>query len=118
MSNTSAQISSNTSEVTAKGFIKQLIDGDFGLAKTYWLYFVLGSNLLWLLLMFPISSSSFGLMVVSTLAAIAYDIVVFTGIWNAASRYTGSKIWSVLAKIIVGANAIFLVFAVILMFSE
>ena len=29
MSNTSAQISSNTNEVTAKGFIKQLIDGDF-----------------------------------------------------------------------------------------
>ena len=118
MSNTIAQISSNTSEVTAKGFIKQLIDGDFGLAKTYWLYFVLGSNLLWLLLMFPISSSSLGLIVVSMLAVISYDIVVLTGIWNSASRYTGSKIWSVLAKIIVGANAVFLVFAVILMFSE
>ena len=118
MSNTSAQISNNTSEVTAKGFIKQLIDGDFGLAKTYWLYFVLGSNLLWLLLMFPISSSSLGLIVVSMLAAISYDIVVLTGISNSASRYTGSKIWSVLAKIIVGANAVFLVFAVILMFSE
>ena len=118
MSNTSAQISSNTSEVTTKGFIKQLIDGDFGLAKTYWLYFVLGSNLLWLLLMFPISASSLGLIVVSTLAVIAYDIVVLTGIWNSASRYTGSMIWSVLAKIIVGANAVFLVFAVILMFSE
>ena len=118
MSNTSAQILSNTSEVTAKGFIKQLIDGDFGLAKTYWLYFVVGSNLLWLLLMFPILSSSFGLIVVSMLAAIAYDIVVLTGIWNSASRYTGSKIWSVLAKIIVGANAVFLVFSVILMFSE
>ena len=117
MSNTSAQILSNTSEVTAKGFIKQLIDGDFGLAKTYWLYFVVGSNLLWLLLMFPISSSSLGLIVVSTLAAIAYDIVVLTGVWNSASRYTGSKIWSILAKIIVGANAVFLVFAVILIFS-
>ena len=118
MSNTSAQISSNTTEVTDKGFIKQLIDGDFGLAKTYWLYFVLGSNLLWLLLMFPISSSSLGLIVVSMLAAIVYAIVVLTGVWNSASRYTGSKIWSVLAKIIVGANAIFLVFSVILMFSE
>ena len=115
MSNTSAQILGNTSEVTAKGFIKQLIDGDFGLAKTYWLYFVVGSNLL---LMFPISSSSFGLIVVSVLAAIVYVIVVLTGVWNSASRYTGSKIWSVLAKIIVGANAVFLVFAVILMISE
>ena len=117
MSNTSAQILSNTSEVTAKGFIKQLIDGDFGLAKTYWLYFVLGSNLLWLLLMFPISSSSLGLIVVSMLAAIAYDIVVLTGIWNSASRYTGSKIWSVLAKIIVGANVVFLAFTIISEFS-
>ena len=50
MSNTSAQISSNTNEVTAKGFIKQLIDGDFGLAKTYWLYFILGGIAINLLL--------------------------------------------------------------------
>ena len=118
MSNTSAQISSNTSEVTGKGFIKQLIDGDFGLAKTYWLYFVLGGIAVNLLLMIPISSSSLGLIVVFTLASIAYAIIVLTGVWNSASRYTGSKIWSVLAKIIVGANAVFLVFAVILMFSE
>ncbi len=118
MSNTSAQISSNTSEVTTKGFIKQLIDGDFGLAKTYWLYFVLGGIAVNLLLMIPISSSSLGLIVVSMLAAIVYVIVVLTGVWNSASRYTGSKIWSVLAKIIVGANAVFLVFSVILMFSE
>jgi len=118
MSNTSAQISSNTSEVTAKGFIKRLMDGDFGLAKTYWLYFVVGGMAINLLLFFPMLSSSFGLIVVSMLAAIAYDIVVLTGVWNSASRYTGSKIWSVLAKIIVGANAVFLVFSVILMFSE
>ena len=118
MSNTSAQISSNTSEVTDKGFIKQLIDGDFGLAKTYWLYFVLGGIAVNLLLMIPISSSSLGLIVVSMLAAIVYAIVVLTGVWNSASRYIGSKIWSVLAKIIVGANSVFLVFTVILMFSE
>ena len=117
MSNTSAQISSNTNEQTAKSFIKQLIDGDFGLAKTYWLYFILGGMAINLLLFFPMSSSSFGLIVVSMLAAIVYVIVVLTGVWNSASRYTGSKIWSVLAKIIVGANAVFLVFAVILMFS-
>ena len=117
MSNTIAQISSNTSEVTAKGFIKQLIDGDFGLAKTYWLYFVLGSNLLWLLLMFPILSGSLVLIVVAMLASIAYAIVVLTGIWNSASRYTGSKIWSVLAKIIVGANVVFLAFTIISEFS-
>ena len=117
MSNTSAQISSNTSEVTAKGFIKQLIDGDFGLAKTYWLYFVLGGIAVNLLLMIPISSSSLGLIVVSMLAAIAYYIVVLTGIWNSASRYTGSKIWSVLAKIIVGANSVFLVFMFISVFT-
>ena len=118
MSNASAQISSNTSEVTVKGFIKQLIDGDFGLAKTYWLYFILGGMAINLLLFFPMSSSSLGLIVVYMLAAIAYDIVVLTGIWNSASRYTGSKIWSALAKIIVGANAVFLVFVVISMFSE
>ena len=118
MSIKSAKISSNTTEVTDKGFIKQLIDGDFGLAKTYWLYFILGGMAINLLLFFPMSSSSLGLIVVSMLAAIVYAIVVLTGVWNSASRYIGSKIWSVLAKIIVGANSVFLVFTVILMFSE
>ena len=117
MSNTTPQISSNTSEVTAKGFIKQLIDGDFGLAKTYWLYGVLGSIAMNLLLMFPILSGSLVLIVVAMLASIAYAIVVLTGIWNSASRYTGSKIWSVLAKIIVGVNVIFLVLTIILTLS-
>jgi len=117
MNNTSAQISSNTNKKTAKGFIKQLISGDYGLARTYWLYFVLGGMAINLLLFFPMSSSSLGLIVVSMLAAIAYDIVVLTGIWNAAARYTGSKIWSVLAKIIVGVNVIFLVLTIILTLS-
>ena len=32
---------------------------------------------------------------------IIYKIVVFIAIWNSASKYTGSKIWAILAKIMV-----------------
>ena len=69
---------------------KALKDGDFGLAKTYWLFGVLGNFLLslpgYLLIeLVPI--------VIYTLFTLAYGVIVLLGIWNSASRYTGFKLW-------------------------
>ena len=38
--------------------------------------------------------------------AIVYKIVVFIATWNSASKYTGSKIWAILAKIMVGLGVL------------
>ena len=117
MSNTNTQVMSSTNEASSKGFIKQLIDGDFSLAKTYWLYGVLGSIVMNLLLIFPMMSESLSLIVIAGLMSVAYAVIVLTAIWNSASKHTGSKFWSVMAKIIVVFNSLYLLSTVALLFS-
>lgn len=117
MSNLSEQVTTNINQHSTKGFIKKLIDGDFSLAKTYWLYGVVGSIVLNLFLLLPTMSGSMPLLVSAGLISIAYAIVVLTGIWNSASKYTGSMFWSVLAKIIVVLNGAYLFGSITMMFS-
>ena len=117
MSNLSTQVISNTNAASSKRFIKQLIDGDFSLAKTYWFYGVLGSILINLLLIFPIISGSLSLIVIAGLISIAYALIVLTGIWNSATKHPGSKFWAVLAKIIVIFNGVYFFASIALMFS-
>jgi hypothetical protein len=84
-------------EINSKGFFKKLSNGDFGLAKTYWLYGVLVgivSNILMLG-----ATPTMALLLV--LVMIVYAAFQLTGVWNASNRYTGLKIWAILAKIAV-----------------
>ena len=117
MSNTNTQVIGSTNEASSKGFIKQLIDGDFSLAKTYWLYGVLGSVVMNLLLIFPMMSESLSLIIIAGLISVAYAVIVLTAIWNSASKHMGSKFWSVMAKIIVVFNSLYLLSSVVLLFS-
>jgi serine/threonine protein kinase len=83
---------------TGKVFFGKLTCGDFGLARTYWLYGVLvslGVNLL--IGLIPVLGVQMALMIVG----MAYQILVFIGVWRAAGRYRGRKVWAVLAKIAV-----------------
>jgi len=90
------------------GFFRKLSNGDFGLAKTYWLYNVLAiivGNIL-------MELSAYVLM-----AIIAYSIPSLTGLWKAANKYRGSRIWSVLAKIITIIGIITIIAIILLIFS-
>jgi len=89
----------NTQETTKKGFFKKLYDGDFGLPKTYWLFGVLANIVLKGVTILVSASDSILLIGVSLLAIVVYSIIQMIGLWNAASRYTGSKVWAILAKI-------------------
>ena len=78
-----------------KGFITNLREGNFGLSTTYWLYFIIGGNVLFFIaLALPILF----------LVYIPYLIIVLMGVWNSAKKYTGSSIWSGLAQLIVVLN--------------
>jgi hypothetical protein len=93
----------NSVATTEKGFFGNLSNGDFGLAKTYWLYGVLVGFVV-NIAMTPITS--IGLLIIVMLAYTAYEIPVIMGTWRAAKKYEGSKIWAVLAKIAVVLGAI------------
>ena len=79
-------------------FIKKLINGEFSLAKTFWLYgFIvigalgcIGGGLL-------VYQMFYGLFAV-ILVGLIYFVIQSIGLWRASSKYCGLKIWSVLSK--------------------
>ena len=81
-------------------FLTDLKDGDYGLAKTYWLFGVIG-NIVINILILPLLTASIILFIVGLIIIVIYTIIVLIGIWNAASDFNGSSFWSVLAKIAV-----------------
>ncbi len=83
-------------DVSSKGFFSKLMHGDFGLAKTYWLYGVAASYAGSLLS--SLIPSLGGQLVYMTLW-LAYDVILTIGIWRAANRYDGRRAWAILAKI-------------------
>ncbi len=90
---------------TEKGFFWKLANGDFGLAKTYWVYGVLVGVVVNIITNVV---TSIGGLVILILAYTAYQIPVIMGIWRAANKYQGPKIWAILAKIAVVLGAIML----------
>lgn len=93
---------------------KSLKDGDFGLAKTYWLFGVLGNFLISL----PLNLLT-GLVPIAvySLFSLAYGVTVLLGIWNAANRYTGFKLWAILAKLAAILGFLFVILSIILLLS-
>lgn len=94
-----------TSNVSEKGFFGKLANGDFGLAKTYWIYGVLAGIVVNIVLSVV---TSIGALVFLMLAYIAYEIPVLMGTWRAANKYPGLKIWAILAQVAVVLGAIML----------
>jgi hypothetical protein len=79
-----------------KSFFIRLKDGDFGLAKTYWLYGVV-VNLILSIPTYLVSNLS--LLILFTIIGLIYGVLVLIGIWNSASRYEGLKLWAILARL-------------------
>jgi tetrahydromethanopterin S-methyltransferase subunit G len=91
-----SELDSTSSETQQRGFFSKLVNGDFGLAKTYWLYgFVVGLIINVLTRIIP----SLGALAVILAVAIPYQIMVLLGVWRAADKYQGRKAWAILAKI-------------------
>jgi hypothetical protein len=84
-----------------KGFLGNLISGNFGLAKTYWVYGVLGAVIVSIFL----ELADFNAMYIAVLLLyFVYHIIVIIGIWRASAKYEGAKAWRVLARISVVLN--------------
>jgi hypothetical protein len=96
---TQAPVSVETVDPTL-GRIANLYEGNYGLLKTYWLYGVLGGIVMGLVLGFTMGVAQSLVVTLLALAGLwAYQILVSIAIWNAARKYLGSKLWSVLARV-------------------
>lgn len=89
-----------------KNFLVDIWTGNRGLAFTYWVYGVLG-GIVWAVVIFALNigpDSGFLTFLLSLMTA--YYCVVYVGIWQAATKYSGNKIWAVLAKFVVIVTAL------------
>ncbi len=77
---------------------ERFIAGDYGLAKTYWLFGVLVS--IFIKVAFNLVQSDNGAFIISVLF-VAYLCALLVATWNAARKYKGLKIWAILAVLVV-----------------
>jgi hypothetical protein len=98
--------SNQHSHTGSGGFFAKLVNGDYGLARTYWVYGVLVGIVVNVI---TIPVTSIALLIMIMLAHAVYGVAVLTGVWRASDRYTGPAVWAVLAKIavVLGAISIF-----------
>jgi len=82
------------------GRIANLFEGNYGLPKTYWLYGALAGIVLGLVLGLTISiTKSVLVALIAIILLWVYQVFITIAIWNAASKYPGSKVWAVLARL-------------------
>lgn len=98
-----SEVSNESTSVSSEsdGFFSKLISGDYGLPKTYWLFGVLGNLMFIVPIALAAATKSMPILVLALLASVVYSLIVAVGIWRAADKYLGQKVWAVLAKIAV-----------------
>ena len=94
-------------------FLSKLKSGEFGLAKTYWLFGVI------IFLPIPILRDigiwSVEVLLIVYAATLIYLYFWTIGCWIAATNYEGAKIWTILTKIILVINGFLAAIGVITM---
>ena len=84
--------------MSTKSFFLKISSGDFSLAKTYWLYWVLVLIAINTLMMIRPTTAT---LVIVGVAHAAYLIPVVIGIWRVANQREVEKIWAALVTVIV-----------------
>lgn len=76
-------------------FIVKLFRGEYSLAKTYWLYSALPVTIFGKIISYITSLTIFFPLF---FLLVTYHTIAIFGIWRAANKYDGWKVWSFLAK--------------------
>ena len=85
-------------------FLNNLKSGQYGLAKTYWLFGV--AIFLPLNMLYSSGVLSYELILVTFVLTVMYSYFWIIGCWVAASNYQGPMVWAVLAKVVTVINVI------------
>ncbi len=87
--------------------IGKLWRGEYSLVISYWLFGVLGSYVLVVILGVVVAlTPSLGLAAAVWAGFLAYVVLTSVGIWRAAGKYTGPALWGFLARLAVVLGAI------------
>lgn len=96
-----SSVDSSVDVSETKFFLSKLIDGDYGLAKTYWLFGVVGNILVNISLFVALQIGSLPVFISIYALAIVYGLTALFGIWVAAGNYGGFVLWKYLARFMV-----------------
>jgi len=97
-----------------KFFITNLKEGNYGLFKTYWVYYVLVEFVLTLIMrvitqILGADNNEQGFMISSVIFftfIFVYKIFAWVGIWRSANRYKENEVWANLAKVAVALSVL------------
>ena len=89
--------------------------GEIGLAITYWVFWVLGSCVIYMIAGALTAAITSGVvLVLGRLTAVSYAVFVSVAIWRSAGLYQGPRLWAVLARVAVVLGAVQLLAAVLM----
>lgn len=96
-------------EIQTNNYLKKLFNGEVPLAITFWVWFIILSSFLSLVVK-PIEKIDFSLDFSLYLLNFIYTILIFVIVIKSANKYQGSKFFSFFAKIFVSLNLFVLLF--------
>lgn len=95
-------------------FMARLARGDYSLARSFWLFYTLGSIIMATLCVLGIAMTASGspaiavLVIVLGIAQLVWAITCMFGVWRAAGRYQGFRLWPILARTWVLLHVVFI----------
>lgn len=93
--------------------IKQVFNGDEKLVLTFWLWGFLGSLIWGFLWGFILVAAGMTSPMVISIVGLVYSIFAWVSIWRSSDKYTGQKIWAILAKVMVVLGVVWTVYGFI-----
>ncbi|AKU21437.1 hypothetical protein [Massilia sp. NR 4-1] len=85
-------------EIPRRSFYERFLKGELGLAKTYWVCGVVPAFFAGITVR-TVSSNTLAYWIGTGL--VVYQCILLAAVWNAGKKYQGSKIWPVLAFLMV-----------------
>lgn len=113
-------------QIEKKNFITRLFNGDISLPVTYWVFGVIIGNVVLGTLYSAIDLKYFeivsklGILPINIFLvfSLAYNIFILIAIYRSAVKYTGNKLWSILARILVIINTILSIGVLVVTFKQ
>ncbi|MDD2341571.1 MAG: hypothetical protein PHV54_01605 [Tolumonas sp.] len=98
----------------SKFFYTKLLNGDYGLAKSFWLFAFL-SNLIMLAILaiakdFTVATGNVFPLLITAIFVLWWRYITFVGTWRSCISYNGHKIFKVTAKALLVFGLMHLIF--------
>ena len=113
----------NLDPKAGQDFFRRLRNGEFSLARTFWLYNIVCTFVMALvgnLIVGLIGPGAIGtiLDIAVSLFLFVYAVHCYMGIWRSASRYTGLALWAMLARFYTVLGFVAIVVNVLLLLGQ